>query len=303
MQSGRRFSCAEMENDIYMKYIKDIIKGIIIGIANIIPGVSGGTMAVSMGIYDILIGSITGMFKSVKSFKKSIITLLPYGIGMVLAVIGLASAIEVLFDKFPLQTAMLFIGLIFGGLPVIIGKVKGKKASAGNILIFLLFFALIIGMQLLKSGNDMVLKVSVLEVVKLFLLGVLASATMVIPGVSGSMMLMVFGYYNPIIETINAFIKDLTAFNMSGLMHGAGILLPFGIGIVIGIFAIAKLIEILLNKFEVQTYSAILGLVIASPFAVLMGIGIGTLTAGAVVGGIATFAAGFAAAYFLAKMK
>ena len=286
-----------------MKYIKDILKGIIIGIANIIPGVSGGTMAVSMGIYDVIIGSITGMFKSVKSFKKSLLTLLPYGIGMVLAILGLASVIELLFDKFPFPTAMLFIGLIFGGLPAILSKVKGKKVTPVNILLFLVFFGLIIGMQFLKSGTDTVLTVSVGEVIRLFLIGVLASATMVIPGVSGSMMLMVLGYYNPILSEINEFVHALVGLDMTGLLHGVGILLPFGIGVIVGIIVIAKIIEVLLRKFECQTYYAILGLVVSSPFAVLMGIGVGALGAGVIVAGIVTFAAGFAAAYLLGRMK
>ena len=95
-----------------MKFIKDILKGMVMGIANIIPGVSGGTMAVSMGIYDVLIHSVTHIFKE---FKKSFNALLPIGIGMVVGILGLSRLIEWMFDAVPIQTNLLFIGLIIGG--------------------------------------------------------------------------------------------------------------------------------------------------------------------------------------------
>ncbi|MBO7386942.1 MAG: DUF368 domain-containing protein, partial [Lachnospiraceae bacterium] len=96
-----------------MDFIKLILKGMVMGVANIIPGVSGGTMAVSMGIYDKLIHCITHLFKE---FKKSIIFVLPIFIGMGIAIGGLSFLIPVLFDKFPMPTTVFFIGLILGGI-------------------------------------------------------------------------------------------------------------------------------------------------------------------------------------------
>ena len=123
-----------------MKMIKDVLKGMVIGIANIIPGVSGGTMMVAMGIYDKLIHCITHLFKE---FKKSVLFLLPIAIGMGIAIIGSSFGIEYLFENFPVQTNLLFIGLIIGGLPAIWKNVKGKSIRLGHILAFLAFFALI----------------------------------------------------------------------------------------------------------------------------------------------------------------
>lgn len=251
-----------------MKAVKDILKGMVIGIANIIPGVSGGTMMVSMGIYDKLIHCITHLFKE---FKKSVLFLLPIAIGMGIAIIGSSFGIEYLFKEFPVQTNLLFIGLILGGLPAIWKNVKGNSIRFGHIIAFLVFFAIVTVMAFLgdTEGNKVDLTFNFINVIKLFGVGVIASATMVIPGVSGSMVLLLLGYYNPILTTINDFFRALTASDMHGVVYGIGILLPFGIGVLVGIFAIAKLVEIIFEKFPLYAYWAIIGLIVASPIAIV----------------------------------
>ena len=283
-----------------MEYILKIVRGMIIGIANAIPGVSGGTMMVSMGIYDDIIGSVNNLFSNI---KKSIMTLLPYAIGMAVGVVGLSYGIEYFLTNYSLQTSMIFIGLILGGLPVILEKVKGKSLGTSNIIVFLLFFCMVIGLQIIGGGEDTgnVLTPSIIETVKLFFIGIIAAATMVIPGVSGSMMLMLLGYYYPVITTITTLIDGMIGFEMSRIFYSCAILVPFGIGVVVGIFAIAKLIEILLNNYETLTYCGILGLVIASPFVVLMSNGIPALSFGVIASSAVTFVIGFAIAYFLGR--
>lgn len=252
-----------------MKLVKDILKGILIGVANAIPGVSGGTMMVSMGIYDDIIYCITHLFKQL---KKSIMTLFPYLVGMAIGIVGLAFAIGYLLEHFEFQTKMAFIGLILGGVPLIFGKIKKKDKGIPHALVFLVFFAAIIAMEYFGGeSSDVTLKVGVLPAVFIFLVGVIASATMVIPGVSGSMMLMILGYYNPIMAAIKDFVVALSSMDISKMFTLCGSLVPFGLGVVIGIFAIAKLIEILLQRYEVYTYCAILGLVSSSPVVILMG--------------------------------
>lgn len=257
-----------------MNFFKDILRGAMIGVANIIPGVSGGTMMVSMGVYDKIIWAINHIFKE---FKSSVKTLLPYGIGMLASIAGLSFCITYFFERFPLPTAFLFIGLIFGGLPVIFGGLKGKKANAGAVLLFVVFFALVILLQIFGGdrGVERELVVNAGEMGILLIMGVITSATMIIPGVSGSMVLMALGYYTPIIAQIRLFIESLTAFDIDGLLKGFAILIPFGIGVLAGILLVARLIEFLLKRYPLYTYSGILGLVIASPVAVLMGIGVG----------------------------
>ena len=272
--------------------IKLILKGMVMGIANIIPGVSGGTMAVSMGIYDRFSHCLTHLFKE---FKESMKFLIPLFIGIGIALVGLSFIIEPAFEHFPLQTSCLFIGLIVGGLPAICKKVKGKGVKVSYIIPFLIFFAIVVGMAVLgeHEGNAADLSFGLWSVIKLFLVGIIASATMVIPGVSGSMMLLLLGYYNPIISSIKNFVTALVSFDVQGILQGCGVLVPAGLGIVVGIFAIAKLIEVIFEKFPTQAYWAIIGLIVASPIAVLLSVGISTVTIWSVLVSIVTFVVGF----------
>lgn len=292
-----------------MRFLKDMCKGAVIGIANVIPGVSGGTMAVSMGIYDKLIHCITHLFKE---FKKSILFLLPIILGGAIAIVAGSFGLEFLFAKYPVPTNLLFVGLILGGLPAVTKKVKGNKFKVGHGIAFLLFFGLVVAMAALgdTEGSAADLSFNVLNVCKLFLVGMIASATMVIPGVSGSMVLLLIGYYHPILAHINEFFRALADFNISGMLHECGILVPFGLGVLVGIFAIAKLIEVIFEKFPLYAFWAIIGLILASPFAiVLMNLG-GFAAVGAmsimsivltVLVSIITFAAGFVIAMKLGE--
>lgn len=271
--------------------IKMILKGVVMGVANIIPGVSGGTMAVSMGVYDKMIHAATHLFSE---FKKSMKILIPIVIGMLLGIVVLARIIEYMFAKVPFQTNLLFIGLIIGGLPAIGKKVKGKTIRVGHILAFLLFFGLVAGLALLgeQEGAAADLSFNLVNIVKLFGVGIVASATMVIPGVSGSMMLMLMGYYNPVLSEINNFIDNLIHFNMPGILEGCKVLVPFGIGVVIGIFAIAKIIEVIFERFPEYAYWAIIGLIVASPVAILVMNSFGAITIFTIISGIVALVVG-----------
>lgn len=280
--------------------LKMILKGVVIGVANIIPGVSGGTMAVSMGIYDKIIHAATHLLSE---FKKSMKLLIPILIGAALGLVVVARIIQMMFERVPFQTNLLFIGLILGGLPAMTKKVKGQSIRLSHILACVLFFALVVGLAAMgeTEGATADLSFHMINVLKLFGVGVIASATMVIPGVSGSMVLMIMGYYNPILNEINAFIDNLVKFNVPGLVDGCAVLIPFGIGVVVGIFAIAKVIEIIFTKFPYIAYWAIIGLIVASPFAILMMNNLGTITVVTVLTGIVALAAGILVALKLGE--
>lgn len=275
-----------------MNMFKNIIKGMMIGIANIMPGVSGGTLAVSMGIYDKLIHCITHILSE---FKESMKFLLPIFAGAGIALVALTFVIEALFQYYPIPTNLLFIGLIVGGLQPVVTKVKSHKLSFGHILAGLLFFALVVGMAMMgDNGNRQVtLNLGIVPMIKLVLVGIIAAATMIIPGVSGSMVLLILGYYQPIIQQITAFCTAVITLDMAGILHGIAILLPFGIGVLIGILGIAKIIEIIFEKYPVYAYCAIIGLIAASPIAILVCSNFAGFSVSVLLISIVTFAAGF----------
>lgn len=271
--------------------LKQILSGVVIGVANIIPGVSGGTMMVAMGIYDKLISSITGLFKD---FKKSLRFLFPIAIGMALGIVILSKVITVMFDVIPFQTNCLFIGLIVGSFPFIVKHVKGHSVKIQHIIACLLFFGMVLGSAVLGSagGAEATLVGGIVPMIKLFAVGVIASATMIIPGVSGSMVLMILGYYDSIISNISLFIENVITWNVDGILEGLMIFIPFGLGVVAGIFLIAKLVEIIFQKFPLVAYWAIIGLIVASPFAIFISAGLEGVNVISVITGVVALAAG-----------
>lgn len=249
-----------MKNNIIL-----MLKGAIFGVANVIPGVSGGTIALTMGVYEDLISSISHFFKKP---KKSLMFLLPFIIGAGLSILLMSKLISFCLNKFPFPTTLFFVGLILGGVPLLTKKIKNKKTKPLNIGLFLLTFAIVLGMYFMKSGASEVslANPNLLMYLLLAVVGMVAAATMVIPGISGSFVLMLLGFYEPVVNTVS----DLT--NFSNLGHNLSILIPFGLGVLVGIILIAKLIEYLFDKYEIPTYYAILGFVIASILTLIMGV-------------------------------
>lgn len=248
-----------------MKNIILIIKGFFMGIANVIPGVSGGTIAIILGVYEKFINSISNLFKNIKENARFLI---PIFIGMGIAIITTSKVISYSYDEFPLPTLLFFVGLVFGGIPMLIKNVQGKKESKkiSNYIIALITFSLVLFLASYKfifSINSEVSFASMgaLSYILLFIVGIIAAATMIIPGISGSLVLMILGYYYPVINTINALFKE-------DFLHNATILLVFGLGIVIGIVCISKLLELLFKKYKTKTYFGVLGFVFASIIAI-----------------------------------
>ena len=249
-----------------LQWILDILRGAVIGVSNIIPGVSGGTMAVSMGIYDRVIYAVNNLFKQ---FKKNFKELLPIIIGVLIGLFAFAALIGTLLgtksNEIPLTrlpTNFAFIGLILGGLPAIYKRVNMKSAKLPGVILFLVFLALVVVLPLLNPPEARTVDHSIGTILLMIPLGAIASSTMVIPGISGSMILMLLGYYNPVINAMN----DLRGGDWSSL----AILAPYVIGLLVGIVFIAKLMNFLLKKHAALTFSAIFGLVIGSPVALLM---------------------------------
>ena len=240
----------------------NFIKGFILGIANVIPGVSGGTMAVSMGLYELILSSIGNFFKDIKG---NFIKLLPIILGILVAIVSTSKLVTYALTNYKAQTLCLFIGLIFGGVSLIMRKIKGK-GSKTNYLIFFVIFFFVISLNFLKTGLIEIsfANMGIIDYLLLLLIGFIASSAMVIPGISGSFILMVLGYYDKIIYTIS------TITDFSKLGSNLLILVPFGIGVAMGIIFMAKLITNLIKKHETKTYFAIMGFVLSSVVVLLL---------------------------------
>ena len=233
-----------------------ILKGFVLGIANIIPGVSGGTLAITLGIYERMIEAISHFFSNFKDNLKFIMLL---GIGIILSLALFSNVIGFCLDKFPFATIMFFIGIILGGTPILFKKVKGTE-NVGNYLVFAAAFLIVILMTFASAGDKSISldTLSIGKAITLFFSGMIASASMLLPGISGSFVLMLIGYYHPIVNAI----RSLTKFE--NILHNFIVLGIAGLGILLGIVLAAKLIEYLLDKYEIPTYYGIIGFVIAS---------------------------------------
>lgn len=279
-----------MNLKISFKYT--FFKGLLIGISNIIPGVSGGTMAVALGAYDELLLAINTLRKD---WKKSLRLLLPYVLGAVFGIGALSFVIQGAMDAYPLIMACLFLGLILGGVPPLWQKAQKEKKGFSEALLFMLFMFLILFMTFVSTDamESTTIIMTPLTFFILFVVGVIAAATMIIPGVSGSLVLILLGYYDKILTTLSTFIRSVFDLNPYGIGQGLLVILPFGLGILLGIGLVAKLIAWLFNAYPGKTYAAILGLVAASPIAIFYGLPQTTFTLPTAVFSILALALGY----------
>lgn len=241
-----------------IEYLKVFLCGIVFGTANVIPGVSGGTMLVVFGVFDRLTDSISGIKKIFENIKF----LITFGVGAGAGILISAKLIKKLFDGFPIQTNLFFIGLILGGIPLIykLGTSE-KKVKLLCAVPFVISMAAVIGLTVLekldvfKLAPDVVEGFDIVISLKLMVCAAIAAVTMIIPGISGSFVMMLLGVY----ETIIGALGDFNFY----------VIIPFAIGAVIGIIFGAKLISFLIKKNKLMVYSALMGLVVGSVYAIL----------------------------------
>ena len=237
-------------------FLFDVIRGMAIGIAFIIPGFSGGSIAAILGIYEKLVGAIADIFKD---FKRTILTLLPIGIGMVAGAVMLLFPLSMALEAFPIPTVCLFVGLAIGGLPSITEKLKGKPSfkDIAALAVPLLFAA---ALCFLPIGSDAdLLKIGFGGYILLVIIGFVGSSALVVPGISGSMLLLILGYYNPLVSLITDHLLRGEDVARSALALGCTAL-----GIAVGFFVISIIMKWLLNCHTRKTYFAILGFIIGS---------------------------------------
>ena len=242
-------------------FFLDMARGAAIGIAMIIPGVSGGTLAVLMNVYDKLIGAISNLRRD---FKNSFFFLLPILLGAAIGVIAAYFPLKYALKYAPFPTVLLFVGLMVGSCPKIIkdGIKQGFKPL--NIVSIIIPLAAVIGICFIPSLGKADLSPSMqwYGYILIILIGMVGSCALVIPGVSGSMLLLILGYYEAIFDTVSALKTDFG--------HSVLVLFLFAAGVIIGFFSIAKLMKLFMTKFPRGTLWAIIGFVIGSIPAILI---------------------------------
>ena len=281
-----------------MSWIKRFLYGILVGITSIAPGISGGTIAIALGFYESLINSIANIFSD---FRKHFSYLFPYGVGAVISIACLSVALEFLFENYTLPTSTLFIGLIIGTLPFIKRKVTdsldGHKPDFKHITTGVIFFVIVLIPVL--AGED---SVSALfspdtqdgagSMLLFLVIGIIVAATMIIPGLSGTMILMTLGLYRALLSTASGFVTAAVSMDIPAVVGLLDAVIPIGIGFAVGGFLIARVLNRLFQKIPSYIYSAIFALICATPVVMLAEISADQLTLPNILISIITLAAG-----------
>ncbi|MFB2483871.1 DUF368 domain-containing protein [Staphylococcus aureus] len=244
----------------------NILKGFAMGTSDLVPGVSGGTIALLLGIYNQFIASISGIFS--RRFWPSFTFLIPIIIGMLLAMGSLSNLFNYLLSQHHIPTMFFFGGLIIGILPYLL-KISNYKTSftTKHYMMVIAGIAILIVITLMNNGDKHageILTLSTGLIIKYFIAGMCASSAMLLPGISGSFMLLVFGVYGTVMLAISEVVK----LNFTGLP----ILLAVGFGVLAGFIISSKIIQYFLTHHKLMTFALIIGFVVGSLFAVFPGL-------------------------------
>ncbi len=244
----------------------NILKGFAMGTSDLVPGVSGGTIALLLGIYNQFIASISGIFS--RRFWPSFTFLIPIIIGMLLAMGSLSNLFNYLLSQHHIPTMFFFGGLIIGIVPYLL-KISNYKTSftTKHYMMVIAGIAILIVITLMNNGDKHAgetLTLSTSLIIKYFIAGMCASSAMLLPGISGSFMLLVFGVYGTVMLAISEVVK----LNFAGLP----ILLAVGFGVLAGFIISSKIIQYFLTHHKLMTFALIIGFVVGSLFAVFPGL-------------------------------
>lgn len=226
----------------------NIIKGIFIGAGAIVPGLSSGVLCVIFGIYEKLLDAVLNFFKDI---KQNIKFLFPVALGVGIGVLLFSNGLNYALYAFPIQTKSIFIGLILGTIPSLIKEVNEKQSFRPQNVVYLLI-ALAIGIVTVILENQMTIISNVEEINSFYLIlcGVIMSLGIIVPGVSSTIILMLLGVYSIYLQSVaNLYLP---------------VLIPMGIGLVLGSIVVMKVTKILLEKQYAKTFYSIIGFTIGS---------------------------------------
>lgn len=278
--------------------IRILLIGMAMGVANIIPGVSGGTIAVVFGIYEDLMEALGNFMTDKENRWKYIIFLVVLFFGALVAIVALAPVLSWAFENYPLPTVYFFIGLILGSIPVVIKSHSDMKLTIKRSAAFLVGLVLVIILALMQtdggsqSGGIDFSSFSTPDYGYFLFCGMIAASAMIIPGVSGSFILILLGVYWTVLSSISGLSTILIREGLTGeMITRLAILGSLGVGIVIGILVISRIMSWALKKYPAPTMYAILGLIFGSLYQIFPGfeynlnglIAVATLAIGVVI--------------------
>lgn len=278
-----------------MKDVKLFIQGFIIGIGKIIPGVSGAMFAMMFGVYEKALDIICNLkTKLFKNFKFMMIL----GSSIMLAIIFGSNIIKSSLDKYYLQTMFLFIGMMTAGIKPLFKNVNGEKLSLKNFICAVTICMVLILLDCVDLGvTEASLTKTPSTVILLFISGFLDAMATIVPGICGTALLMILGYYNIVIHSLS----DI--FNFNNLAINLFVLIPFGIGLIIGAILVSKLVNYLFKNYRTQTYYTIIGFAISSTIILFINAITSSFTLPQLFISIILFIIGFLISYFFDKLK
>ena len=249
-------------------WLKTFFAGAAMGVASAIPGVSGGTIAVIVGVYRKLIDAINNIFRK---FVPSFLTLLPIGLGVIVAMIPCIIIFDAAFEGFVFGIISLFAGMIIGSFKDILKEVKGVSVKKSYIVVLIITTLVAAGLGAISAftGDSINLESHFINPEPWFYLvlipvGIIAAISLIVPGISGSMILLVLGFYTPLISTAKELMSNIVKSIFTNFWQHLGLLGCFAIGIIVGFITVAKFMSFLLKKYHDITFYGIIGFIIGS---------------------------------------
>lgn len=297
-----------------LRGIRNFLNGVVFGITEIVPGVSAGTIAIILGFYDELIGSVNNF---TKDYRKSLKFLLPLFLGITVGVLIFSSIINYLLAYYSLPTMAFFVGLISGIIPIIYKKVKDPERrfnikEIALITVPVIILAVISNLEIsavsrIANPAEVIDGIGISFMIFIFFAGIIAAAALIIPGVSGSFVLLLLGVYPLVtysVSSVRLWLIDIT--NIALLLNICRVLLPLGVGIIIGGLSMARFIGKLLNNYHKTLYSIILGLLVGSVYAIFnepIVVFRSGVNAAAIIIAVITFCGGSVISFTLGKKR
>ncbi|MCL2399603.1 MAG: DUF368 domain-containing protein [Defluviitaleaceae bacterium] len=261
--------------------VKNFFNGVFFGVGQVIPGVSAGTIAIILGFYDQLIETISHFTEDWRRHTKFII---PFLLGIAVGIVAFSSLIQYLLTYHPFATMLFFTGLIAGIIPSIYRHVKENSVLQTDqpaqsmqlkdialVLIPIILLVVVVAHLNTDTGDIALVDVDLPVMIFIFVIGIIAAASMLIPGLSGSFVLLVVGIYTLAIDAVSSIrflLMDFTDFDL--MWDIVRVLGPLGVGVVVGVIVMARLIEKLMEKYNREAFLVVLGLLIGSIYALLM---------------------------------